>query len=296
MKRNFWVILVVAVLITGYACTHDKSEASKVEIQTSQAAFEDLNEQLSLIYANYGTGPQTRGFWKFLKRFFLGDIMGAFMGGAMTWSPYGALGGAIMGSFGGAIYHNNQQGTESSVTIRPDLDYVYSLTDPSLGQADSLGILHNKIISDIFLECGDIYSLDPSILKDLVIDKVENYSEIPEEEKELMDDFSLELEAILGDEAEYDEIAFQRVIYRLMDRFPNRHYEIEILRDYCINLQYQNPDNRDLLTGTITDTVNSSDIPDDSKNIINDAINIGFNSDILWIEGDFDPDAVIVVN
>lgn len=40
MKRNFWVILVVAVLITGYACTHDKSEASKVEIQTSQAAFE----------------------------------------------------------------------------------------------------------------------------------------------------------------------------------------------------------------------------------------------------------------
>lgn len=104
-----------------------------------------------------------------------------------------------------------------------------------------------------------------------------------------MDDFGLELEAILGDETEYDEIAFQRVIHRLMGRFPNRHYEIEILRDYCINLQYQNPDNRDFISGTITDTVNSSDIPDDSKNIINNAINIGFNSDNLWIEGDFNP-------
>lgn len=94
MKRNLLVSLLVACICI-ISCTSEEASPTSREV-VSQEVYTRLNEELAaynVYFRNQNPIPQTRGFWKKLKRFLYADACGAFIGSAF--GSGGALFGAI---------------------------------------------------------------------------------------------------------------------------------------------------------------------------------------------------------
>lgn len=142
-------------------------------LHSIEVAFDELTNRIAALDMQYvGSDPQTGGgFRNFFKRLVGCDAGGAALGAGGGF--IGAIVGAILGSITGvSIYVHEQSVCMSIQNANQEIAAQLELYDA----ADTVGLIHNQIISEIFNEKGEaIYSLSQNDLKELILDKVEKH-------------------------------------------------------------------------------------------------------------------------
>lgn len=173
------MVLIAGILILVSCSQNDNVEVVTIEpISENVEAYAVLSKDLAVynqIYSEYT--KSSRGFWGWLKRFFGKDGDSYRTSGAGT--IVGKLCDAIYGSLLAASDNTDNTAVELSnglnfpVIIDPDhtvlVDSGYAKDSLYIG-LDSVGILHNKIILEIYSE--DSTFLDKSLTTRELVEKI----------------------------------------------------------------------------------------------------------------------------
>lgn len=281
MKKKFFSIFVLGVLaLCIYACSGmEGNKVAEQEEYAAEVAFDELTNRIAALDMQYvGSDPQTRGrFWNFFKRLVGCDAGGAALGAGGGF--IGAIVGAILGSIMGvSIYVHEQSVCMSIQNANQEIAAQLELYDA----ADTVGLIHNQIISEIFNEKGEaIYSLSQNDLKELILDKVEKHCgpislPIMEELSELDANVQKMIKVFQDEDLEASMTA-------IVDLIPERQNEIMILDKYYSKLKELSSDQEVVeYTNKFNQLVDDSAISKDSKDFIGSAVSVGANSNLLW--------------
>lgn len=301
MKKIIALTFIGFTLLFISSCSHNSNVDGDVKLvnhtninsctsysvieEGTTAAFEELNQQLLLLNDIYPSEIQSRGrVWNWFKRIIIGDFLGACLGGALTWSPIGAVLMGIYGSMNGAIYEYYQENKPTSRPSRPTINP--NMNSLSYQSAINSGYLHNLVIYDIFETYGDsIYNMSNATLQNTIIEHTEQYTIVP---NSIKNNFTSDItNKIILDNAiqDYGTIPSELILSSIENSHPNISNELETLAifgDHYSELTTENT--RNSYTSSFINTVNTSSIPTTSKNLIISSVSTANYSTKLWVE------------
>lgn len=225
---------------------------------------------------------------EFFKKLFFCDASGAAIGAAIgTAAGLTALGGLVGGlvsSMCCAVFVFDDTQTLQSV----DESYVATclnvnanlFTDvDTIDYYDSIGVWHNHIISEIYLDNPDDFlSYDEDEIHDLVLNKVEKY--FPKADVIF---YSAEQKRYYDKLFEYieneDEVG---LLEYLKKSFPNKSNDLKIIFMYLNAIS--TIETSDMISYHLgfKDIIMRSRLSQDSKNYISMVISVAGNSNLLW--------------
>lgn len=270
--------MAVVISVLGYACTREKIHPSKVDPKT-EIAFDNLNLEISALNAKYPEITQTRGwFWRWFKRVCLADAIGALLGS--KGGGAGALYGAIKLSLGAAF-------SGGYVVVIPEADsYLSNIRTNEhfycVDTSDSVGMLHNRIISDIYNENGDfVNTMNQEDLQTAILQKMVMYC------GDLPSNFLLKISEINEDVAMSENLLEEAdsdvSIESIKAMFPEYTNELEVVKVYCDKLELlSTPELKADYTEELVLTIEASAIPEESKELLETSVKVGGNSNAMW--------------
>ncbi len=142
----------------------------------------------------------------------------------------------------------------------------------------SIGAMHNRIITNTVSHHPQLFSLEPSIIYDLILE--ETLSQYPESFDAQNPDFKSEAMRI------YSEINRESVSSSfdyLKSKMPNKKTALDVIESGCAFMMNFDQENvLHLYTDSFNEILNESLIPEAEKQLIRDAISLTEGRDILW--------------
>lgn len=283
MKKVYLVIFMAVVTFVAYSCTQDDVQKSVPQVDpTIQTAFDDLNDELSIIDMQFPDAPMTRRGGRFWR------IFGAdFFGGLLGWFLHPVV-GVISGVSASCAAAHDFNRYNQTVAYVPNERYVYELQmeqqSITLNGIDSIGIMHNKIICELYDEQGDaFFLLDKEQMDKLILQKVEKYygkvsdvklQQLPELEKKVNQTVELM-------DAESMDASFNKAV-ELLPEYKN---EILVTKTYCKKMNsLPTEESRLEYDKQFKKVLTDSKIPSESKDVILSSTRIASNSNVMWHE------------
>lgn len=287
MKKVLLSILCVFL----FSCSNEKLNDNSTPNDEPEQSYIELINNIDSYNSEYGVlcDLETKGkFWNFLKKLFFCDASGAAIGAAIgTAAGLTALGGLVGGlvsSMCCAVFVFDDTQTLQSV----DESYVATclnvnanlFTDvDTIDYYDSIGVWHNHIISEIYLDNPDDFlSYDEDEIHDLVLNKVEKY--FPKADVIF---YSAEQKRYYDKLFEYieneDEVG---LLEYLKKSFPNKSNDLKIIFMYLNAIS--TIETSDMISYHLgfKDIIMRSRLSQDSKNYISMIISVAGNSNLLW--------------
>lgn len=260
------------------------SSCSKVNEAESNSSFQFLQEEVvsySESFTANNCDPNTKG--PFLKA--LGNIVLADAFGAAAGIEFGSGTSVFLGVFSSLscmiseIVSNNID-RESASQI--DLNTVYNPSvmvdlnnQHAIDSSDSIGVLHNIIITEIIENTPNITTVTETRLKNIITQSLDskgiNINNIPNSS------FSF-IHSIV--QMKQTEDMFKE----FENKFPAKKNELEIIRIYSKSLSLINEDSVSDYNDGFQDIINHSSISDSSKDLIKTTTSVAANSELLWNE------------
>lgn len=177
------------------------------------------------------------------------------------------------------IVSNNIDGESAS---QIDLNTVYNPSvmvdlnnQHAIDSSDSIGVLHNIIITEIIENTPNITTVTETRLKNIITQSLDskgiNINNIPNSS------FSF-IHSIV--QMKQTEDMFKE----FENKFPAKKNELEIIRIYSKSLSLINEDSVSDYNDGFQDIINHSSISDSSKDLIKTTTSVAANSELLWNE------------
>ena len=280
-------LLFMLLLCSFYcvSCSNDVKTDAK-ENAVVEANYAKLNETLDLysqnFVASHPTSVATRGrFWNWFKAVLFCDASGAALGGIV-----GGGGGALIGG----ILFSACAGSCAYVVPRPPLSDQMEMAIvtevPCLSlKDDSVGFLHNSIISEIAEENEGVFedNLTTEEWMNLIFPKAEKYGcSVSESDKNTiiskMNEMPLSSELVQNDE--------QLVEYYKM-KMPERAQQLDIIKTYVSTAsQIMCKDDLQEYTEGCTRIISETQLPVEEQKALASSVIVAENSALLWVESD----------
>lgn len=278
--------LLFMLLLCSFYCVSCSNEVKPdaKENAAIEANYVKLNETLDLysqnFVASHTTSVATRGrFWNWFKSVLFCDASGAALGGLV-----GGGGGALIGG----ILFSACAGSCAYVVPRPPLyGETAIVTDaPCLSvEGDSIGFLHNSIISEIAEENEGIFEneLTSEEWMNLIIPKAEKYGcFVSENDKRTiiskMNEMPLSSELIQNDE--------QLVSY-YKTKMPECAQQLDVIKTYVSTAsQIVNKDDLKEYTEGCTQIISETQLPIEERKALASSVIVAENSALLWVDSE----------
>lgn len=277
MKKS--VILLYAFIATVFVvCSCSENNMMFEQYQESEASYEQLELALNAYSDSYACLTETKGaFWKRLGNIFMCDGIGAAAGSLM--GPGGSLFGAVVGSTYRFIYELVDHGldcqsAQSLAEFYDDSARLYDETD-GLDAADSLGLIHNRLITEILYENPNIMSLSDCELNRIINDKVFEYSSVSV--KYTIEDFNTfsSLSKSESSDSLYNDA---------LKKYPALEKELRLVKIYADNVANLEDNLIPEYSRGFKEIVDDSKIDDSSKKVVKSAVSVTGSSKLMWQE------------
>lgn len=193
--------------------------------------------------------------------------------------PGGSLFGAVVGSTFSFIYELIDHGldcqsTQNLVDFYDRSARLYDEQD-SLDAADSLGLIHNRLITEILEENPNIMSLSDIELNRIINDKVCEYSSLSV--RYSIDDFRTfsQLSKSESSESLYNDA---------LEKYPILEKELRLVKIYADNVANLEDNLIPEYSLGFKEIVDASEIEDSSKEIVKSAVSVTGSSKLMWQE------------
>ncbi len=277
MKKS--VIVLCAFIATLFVvCSCSENSKMSEQHQESESSYEQLELALNAYSDSYVSSTETKGpFWKRLGNIFMCDGIGAAAGSLM--GPGGSLFGAVVGSTFRFIYELIDHGldcqsTQNLVDFYDRSARLYDEQD-SLDAADSLGLIHNRLITEILEENPNIMSLSDIELNRIINDKVCEYSSLSV--RYSIDDFRT---FSLLSKSESSESLYNDAL----GKYPTLEKELRLVKIYADNVANLEENLIPEYSLGFKEIVEASEIEDSSKEIVKSAVSVTGSSKLMWQE------------
>ena len=193
--------------------------------------------------------------------------------------PGGSLFGAVVGSTSRFIYELIDHGldcqsTQNLVDFYDRSARLYDEQD-SLDAADSLGLIHNRLITEILEENPNIMSLSDIELNRIINDKVCEYSSLSV--RYSIDDFRT---FSLLSKSESSESLYNDAL----EKYPILEKELRLVKIYADNVANLEDNLIPEYSLGFKEIVDASEIEDSSKEIVKSAVSVTGSSKLMWQE------------
>lgn len=204
----------------------------------------------------------------------MADALGAAVGSSYLGAGAGVLTG-VLASFTCLVVNVTIDATESNSTNLQD--YYQSGTylnedSPSADKYDSIGIVHNRIITKL-LDNNNIQSISEADIETLVSNAVkdEGYDVPALERKDI--NFVKSLSKMSSTE---------EMITAVEDSYPIMKEELKIVKIYTGAIANIDEENLEDYSAGFKDIVDKSSIDSNSKKTVKSAVSVAGNSNVLW--------------
>ena len=193
--------------------------------------------------------------------------------------PGGSLFGAVVGSTFRFIYELIDHGlgcqsTQSLVDFYNGSARLYDEQD-CLDAADSLGLIHNRLITEILEENPNVMSLSDIELNRIINDKVCEYSSLSV--RYSIDDFRT---FSLLSKSESSESLYNDAL----EKYPILEKELRLVKIYADNVANLEDNLIPEYSLGFKEIVDASEIEDSSKEIVKSAVSVTGSSKLMWQE------------
>ncbi|MCQ2118903.1 MAG: hypothetical protein MJY84_03175 [Bacteroidales bacterium] len=266
-RFSLFILGCLAVSIFTISCSSNSSE----EVNTDP--FESLESELEAYSASFVTQETKGPFWKTLGNVVMADALGAAVGSAM--GPGAGVYLGAVSSFTCLAVNVIIDAIESNSTNLQD--YYQSGTylnedSPSADKYDSIGIVHNRIITKL-LDNNNIQSITEAEIETLVSNAVkdEGYDVPVVKGKDI--DFVKSLSKMSSSE---------EMITAVEDSYPIMKEELKIVKIYTGTIANLDEENLEDYSAGFKDIVDKSSIDSNSKKTVKSAVSVAGNSNVLW--------------
>lgn len=283
MKKIIIVLSLLLVLPLFSFCSENSEKQNELVPSTTMSAkdslaFVDLSAALKNYNEEFEIQPETKGkFWRKFTAFCACDLFGYIIGSGMP--PMGLMLG-IMSSISSTFCDFS---TKADITNNIVLNSDYNIypSTLTLNSCDSIGLLHNQIIYDIYNENPDMFnSYSEAQIFNLVLQKVRNY--YPSVTNVSYDDCHSHVTTIInlmrGNDIDNSFIKMDSLML-------GESNELSIVKSYCQSITTLDDDEclKNYSTG-FRQIVLESEIPTSSKQLIQSSISVAGSSELLWAD------------
>lgn len=273
-KYSFAIALAILACLFLVSCDRSTTDSEpEMQTETSQVAFDDLNDRIAEFEKEYGFGNiDTRaGFWAKLGWILGADAFGALIGAgggpglAMLVSAGSSIAAAIT-----VVIVGNDSFTKSTV-----------ITDDIISSLGNTGLEHNQILQKFFqMNNPDFNGMTTEDISEYIIRKVyeiiqaDNQTELPSLDKCLT--FSSQKTMLPYNNI--DELASQCILSH-----PELTNEITVIK-HCVQTYTSIEDPHDVVVYSkgISTIIEESSIPVTSKNEIKSGASVAAFSKLYW--------------
>ncbi len=294
MKKVFWVLSVIAIaLVIAIGCETSQEPCSPQptakecnkpnEQPTDENAFEQVRMEIANLNLQYvDKSPKGRG-WRKARRVMFADMYGALSGYIHSRGIFGSF-----FSFFYGLFCSVRSSIDAARVDSGGMQLVPQLQNPQFevitlnNAADSLGFLHNVIITDLFDRYGNnLRTMYRSELNNLIIGEINKYREAPETLGDL--------EAVYQDAKPvidlYDENTLDPAINKAIELNPELENELLVIKSFCETVDDLAEEVREAeYTKSFCQIIESSELTEESKFIINAGVSVNVSSTNLWVE------------
>ncbi len=267
------------IFLVNCSTTEDAPKVDPVATQT-EIAFQDLSAELdafnSEFLAIHPTVANTRGPGRGWR------IAGYDAGGAVVGGAVGGIIGAIVGGIGASLWAwLRGDRIEISSDKNDDLLYGDQIINSSL--SDELGYVHNYVLRKILDEYDHdaLLSMDENTLYNILLEETE---ELGYDTSVLGGNtiaFASKFERIIDVVATDDVVALHNLVVEFN---PSMQNEMSIAQIYTLMCEEIDPTLLLDYTVAFRNIIVESDIPDESKALLQQTVSVGAGSSILWVE------------
>jgi len=279
-KIKYTIIAIIFFCISSVSCTKEDTPQQNIKIKTEIAAFADLQKQLTDYNKSFGIS-ETRGFWSFIKAIYTvaADVIGGIKGYGNKKSISGAITGAVGASaaaYGGWEVAIPFSGTSIGKPIKG-----YDCLD-CVDRIDSLGIIHNEILIELYQEDSTLFVLGngPALFLAIKLKSEEHYPDIDFTD---VDATFIQEIADSVNTAIFESDNMSIAISRLKNSNPEISAELDIIEILFYGIAEIEDDEAffNYIDG-FKNIVMDSDIPEESKEVIRIGLAIVLGSKQLW--------------
>lgn len=279
MKTTRFLAILAAVILGFVACEKkDNTQNIESDVITEQA-YADLFQQLDAYNSTFefdssnGYMQKKGGFWDWLKRVVSYDASGTIVGAIVAGTP-GSIACGVMFSLYGAVTNPYSEDITSSDFINKP---TFEIVD------NEVGVWHNRIIEEVLTDYPDMLNggYTENELIEIIGGKLELHN--ISTTKELENIYNGKNASLIKEMTQATDA--QAITISMQKAYPALQKEIQVLDEYMTNVERNTTLAQKVeYTEGVVRLVNNSNIPLQSKQMINSAASVHINSTALWGE------------